>query len=364
MNDLAATLAELIDEYLSLGQQASEIVASITIFLLAIALGWIVYIAFRRYFTGWAKGTKTKIDDEILRNIRGPIILLAILAGAYYGLGSLSALQPYSEPLAAIFWIAQILVVTFILTRITNVVTSWFAERAKRENRLSDHILYLLRKIIQAVIYLFAFLAILVAFRIDLSSIVLGLGVGGIAIGLALQSILSDAFGAFSIYFDRPFEVGDFITVDNYSGTVQRIGLKSTRLQLLQGEELIISNKQLTSSSVRNFKKLKKRRVTFTLGVTCDTPTETLRRIPDIIRGIIENRDSVQFDRAHFTKIGDFSLDFEIVYYLKTADYVKYMDTQQQINLGILEAFEKEGIKTAFPTQTIFLNKEDSASNA
>ncbi|MCW4053015.1 MAG: mechanosensitive ion channel family protein [Candidatus Bathyarchaeota archaeon] len=359
MIDLAATLAKLIEEYLNLGQQTSEIIASIAIFMLAIALGWTIYFVFRRYFTGWAKGTKTKIDDEILRNVRGPIIILAILAGAYYGLGSLSALQPYSEPLAAIFWIAQILVVTFVLTRITNVLTSWFAERAKRENRLSDHILYLLRKIIQAIIFLFAFLAILVAFKIDLSSIVLGLGVGGIAIGLALQSILSDAFGAFSIYFDRPFEVGDFINVDNYSGTVRKIGLKSTRLQLLQGEELIISNKQLTSSSVRNFKKLKKRRVTFTLGLTCDTPTEKLRKIPEIIRGIIENRELVQFDRAHFTKIGDFSLNFEIVYYMKTADYVKYMDTQQEINLAILEVFEKEGIKMAFPSQTIFLNKEN-----
>lgn len=360
MIDLAATLADLIEEYLNLGQQTSEVIVSIAIFMLAIALGWAVYFVFRRYFTGWAKRTKTKIDDEILRNVRGPIILLAILAGAYYGLGSLSALQPYSEPLAAIFWIAQILVVTFILTRITNVLTSWFAERAKRENRLSDHILYLLRKIIQAIIYLFAFLAILVAFKIDLSSIALGLGVGGIAIGLALQSILSDAFGAFSIYFDRPFEVGDFITVDNYSGTVQKIGLKSTRLELLQGEELIISNKQLTSSSVRNFKKLKKRRVTFTLGVTCDTPTKKLRKIPEIIRGIIENCESVEFDRAHFAKIGDFSLNFEIVYYMKTSDYVKYMDTQQEINLAILEVFEKEGIEMAFPTQTIFLNKEDS----
>jgi len=222
---------------------------------------------------------------------------------------------------------------------------------------MRDHILYLLKRLIHGIVYLFAFLAILVAFRIDLSSVVLGLGVGGIAIGLALQSILSDAFGAFSIYFDRPFEVGDFIVVDNYSGTVQKIGLKSTRLQLLQGEELVISNKQLTTSSVRNFKKLKKRRVTFTLEITCDTSLEKLRKIPEIITNILENRELVEFDRVHFAKIGDFSHNFEVVYFMKTSDYVKYMDTQQEINFAIIEAFEKEGINMAFPTQTIILNK-------
>ncbi len=354
---MASNLAELLDEFFKIGQLASEAIASAVILLLAIVIGWAAYIVFRRYFTRWAKGTKTKLDDEILRNIRAPILFLAILAGAYYGLGSLSILKPYSELLTAIFWVAQILIITFIITRVTNILVTWFAERAKRENKMSDHLLYLLKRLIQGTVYLFAFLAILVAFRIDLSSVVLGLGVGGIAIGLALQSILSDAFGAFSIYFDRPFEVGDFIVVDNYSGTVKKIGLKSTRLQLLQGEELVISNKQLTTSTVRNFKKLKKRRVTFTLEITYNTSLEKLRKIPEIITNILENRELVEFDRVHFAKIGDFSHNFEVVYFMKTNDYVKYMDTQQKINFAIIEAFEKEGINMAFPTQTIILNK-------
>lgn len=357
LNGLASSLAELLDEFFQIGQLASEVIASAVILLLAMVIGWIIYKVFRRYFTRWAKGTKTKIDDEILRNTRAPILFLAVLAGVYYGLGSLSILNPYSELLTAIFWVAQILVITFIITRVTNILVTWFAERAKRENKMSDHILYLLKRLIQGIVYLFAFLSILVAFRIDLSSVVLGLGVGGIAIGLALQSILSDAFGAFSIYFDRPFEVGDFIVVDKYSGTVKKIGLKSTRLQLLQGEELVISNKQLTTSSVRNFKKLKKRRVTFTLGITCDTSLEKLRKIPEIISNILENRELVEFDRVHFANIGDFSYNFEVVYFMKTSDYVKYMDTQQEINFAIIEAFEKEGINMAFPTQTIILNK-------
>lgn len=359
MNTIMASLAELISEYFNLSQLASEIVASVVLFAFAIVVGWAVYFVFERYFTRWAKKTKTKIDDAILRNIKAPIFLFVILVGAYYGLESLTFLDPYSELLTAIFTVAEILLITFIISRVINVFISWYAEKsAKRGKRRSEHILFIFKKIIQIVVYIFAFLAVLAVFKIDLSGVVVGLGVGGIAIALALQTILSDAFSAFSIYFDKPFEIGDFIVVGDYSGTVKQIGIKSTRLQLLQGEELIISNKELTTASVRNFKKLKKRRIVFTLGVTCDTPLKKLKKIPEIILKIIEKMELAELDRVHFKKIGDFSLDFEVVYYMKVSDYVKYMDTQQEINYAIIEAFEKEGIEMAFPTQTILLNKK------
>ena len=359
MNTIMASLAELISEYFNLSQLASEIVASVVLFAFAIVVGWAVYFIFERYFTRWAKKTKTKIDDAILRNIKAPIFLFVILVGAYYGLESLTFLDPYSELLTAIFTVAEILLITFIISRVINVFISWYAEKsAKRGKRRSEHILFIFKKIIQIVVYIFAFLAVLAVFKIDLSGVVVGLGVGGIAIALALQTILSDAFSAFSIYFDKPFEIGDFIVVGDYSGTVKQIGIKSTRLQLLQGEELIISNKELTTASVRNFKKLKKRRIVFTLGVTCDTPLKKLKKIPEIILKIIEKMELAELDRVHFKKIGDFSLDFEVVYYMKVSDYVKYMDTQQEINYAIIEAFEKEGIEMAFPTQTILLNKK------
>ena len=358
MNTVMASLAELISEYFNLSQSASEIVASVIVFAFAIIVGWTVYFVFERYFTKWAKKTKTKIDDAILRNIKAPIYLFVILVGAYYGLEALTFLDPYSGLLTAIFTIAEILLITFIISRVINVLISWYAEKStKQGKRRSEHILFLFKKIIQIIAYVFAFLAVLAVFKIDLSGVVVGLGVGGIAIALALQTILSDAFSAFSIYFDKPFEIGDFIVVGGYSGTVKQIGMKSTRLQLIQGEELIISNKELTTASVRNFKKLKKRRIVFTLGVTCDTPLKKLKKIPEIILEIIEKMESAELDRVHFKKIGDFSLDFEVVYHMKVSDYVKYMDTQQEINFAIIEAFEKEGIEMAFPTQTIFLNK-------
>jgi small-conductance mechanosensitive channel len=355
---MISNLAELLREYLNLNELASEIVTFLIVFTVTVIIGWIVYSIFERYITRWAKKTKTKLDDEILNNIKAPVYSLVILIGAYYGLGVLTPLKTYSELLTAIFTVAEILLVTFVITRVINVLIGWYAEKsAKRGKRVSEHLLFIFKKLIQAAVYTFAFLAILAAFKIDLSGVVVGLGVGGIAIALALQTVLGDVFSAFSIYFDRPFEVGDFIVVGDYSGTVKKIGIRSTRIRLLQGEELVMPNRELTTASVRNFKKMKKRRIVFTFGVNCDTPLKKLKRIPDIITEIIEKKEIVDFDRVHFTEFGDFSLNFQAVYYMKTDDYVKYMDTQQEINFEIIEAFEKEGIEMPYPTQTIFLNK-------
>jgi small-conductance mechanosensitive channel len=133
--------------------------------------------------------------------------------------------------------------------------------------------------------------------------------------------------------------------------------MKSTRIKLLQGEELILSNKEITSEKVRNFRKLEKRRVTFTLGVTYETKTEKLKQIPFLIKDIFKGLDRAQLERVHFTEYGDFSLKFLVVYYVNSSDYKEYLDTQQYINLGIKEAFEREGIEFAYPTSTIFVKK-------
>jgi small-conductance mechanosensitive channel len=359
---LGADLASFINEQLQragLNVQpiVGEIIVSILIFVGFLIIGWIVYHIFERYLSRWAKATKTKLDDEILKNIKKPIYFFVILVGAYYALEFLSVVKPFFNVLSVAFTLSEIFLITFVITRVVNVVIAWYAERRKRKE-MSEHILFLLRKILNAVIVLFAFLIILYIYNIDLSGVVVGLGVGGIAIAFALQSILSDAFSAFSIYFDRPFEIGDFVVVGEYSGTVKKIGIKSTRINLLQGEELIISNAVLTSSSVRNFKKMRRRRIVFTFGVVYGTPSEKLKKIPAMVGKAIEENELAKVDRVHFVEFGDFSLNFEVVYYLNSRDYAKYMDVQQNINLGIKAAFEKEGIEMAFPTQTIFLNKE------
>lgn len=214
----------------------------------------------------------------------------------------------------------------------------------------------LLSKALKVVVWLAAVILILQNFGLNVSALLAGLGIGGIAIAFALQNILGDIFASFCIFLDKPFQVGDFIIVGTDMGTVKKIGIKSTRIQTLQGEEMIISNKELTNARINNYKKMEKRRIVFKIGITYDTPTEKLKKIPETIKKAIELVGQVKFDRAHFKNFGDFSLDFEIVYYSNSSDYNVYMDTQEKINLSIKEEFEKQGIEFAYPTQTLFVS--------
>jgi len=190
---------------------------------------------------------------------------------------------------------------------------------------------------------------------VNITALVAGLGVGGIAIALAAQNILSDLFASLSIVLDKPFVVGDFIIIDDYLGSVERVGIKTTRVRSLSGEQLIFSNNDLLSGRIRNYGRMYERRVVFSLGVTYQTPVEHLRQIPEIIRDAIQLQDSTRFDRAHFQKHGDFALVFEAVYYVLSPEYNVYMDTQQAVNLLIHERFAQEGIEFAYPTQTVYV---------
>ncbi|MFW2405615.1 MAG: mechanosensitive ion channel family protein [Gammaproteobacteria bacterium] len=194
---------------------------------------------------------------------------------------------------------------------------------------------------------------------VNITALVAGLGVGGIAVALAAQNILGDLFASLSIVLDKPFVVGDFIIIDDYLGSVERVGIKTTRVRSLSGEQLIFSNNDLLSGRIRNYGRMFERRVVFSIGVTYQTPVEHLRRIPEIIREAIESQDRTRFDRAHFQKHGDFALIFEAVYYVLSPEYNLYMDTQQAINLFIHEQFAREGIEFAYPTQTVFLAGRD-----
>jgi small-conductance mechanosensitive channel len=336
-----------------------EIIAAILFFVGAFLTGWVVYHLFEHYFSKWAKKTKTTLDDEIIKNTKRPIYFFVIVIGFYYAVDQLSILKPFEFYVTQIFLVAEVFLVAYIVTRIINVILSWYAERKVKTGKkaLSSNILLVFKKLLHVFVYIFAFLYLLYVSKIDLSGAVVGLGVTGIAIAFALQSILGDAFSAFSIYFDRPFEIGDYVIIGNYEGTVTNISMKSTRLKLLQGEELVVSNKEITGGSLRNFKQMENRRVVFSIAVTYHTPLDKLKKIPGILKNIIESCENVEFQRVHFKELGSFSLNFEIVYTLKSPDYVKYLDTQQTINYAIKEIFEKEHIDLAFPTQTILLNQ-------
>ena len=361
LEDISASISQDINQMFGFSDPLyGELIWSTILFVIFLLIGLLIEKIFEHYFKRWAKKTKTKVDDEILKNVKKPIYVLVIFFGIYFFIQNLSILDNYKDTLSKIFLLIEILLIAYIFTRVTNVLFAWYAERQERKKKTSQHILYVFRAIFNGIVYLIAFFIFMALAGINLSGLAIGGAATAIIIGFALQHVLSDFFSAFSIYFDRPFEIGDYIVVGEYSGTVTKIGMKSTRVQLLQGEELVLPNSELTKASVRNFKKMKKRRINFTFGVTYDTPLKKLKKIPDIIKDIIdpEKLEHVdKLDRVHFTEFGDFSLNFEVVYYVKTQDYMKYRDTQQTINFNIKEAFEKEGIEMAFPTQTIYLNK-------
>lgn len=208
-------------------------------------------------------------------------------------------------------------------------------------------------------LYAIILLLILDNLGIEVTPLIAGLGVGGIAVALAAQNILGDIFSSMSIVLDKPFVLGDLISVGGLTGTVENIGLKTTRVRALSGEQLVFSNSDLLGSRLQNFKRMRERRIVFTIGVTYDTPVEKLKRIPEWITGIVESQQSARLDRAHFAKFGDFALLFEVVYFVLSSDYRLYMNIQQAINLQLMERFAAEQIEFAFPTQTLHLYHQE-----
>jgi len=227
----------------------------------------------------------------------------------------------------------------------------------KKESKSSKSMIRVFGLIIKIILWAIILLTLLSNLGIQVTPIIASMGIGGIAIALALQSILGDLFGAFIIYFDKPFEEGDFIIIGSDMGVVKHIGIKSTRIQALQGQELVISNTELVNSRINNYKQMEKRRIVFSFGVKYDSGIKKLQLIKSIVNEIFKKIDKATIDRVHFKEFGDFSLNYEVVYYVQTSDYNIYMDIQEEINLELYKEFEKNKIEFAFPTQTIELQK-------
>ena len=198
-------------------------------------------------------------------------------------------------------------------------------------------------------------LAILSNVGVNITAFIASLGVGGIAVALAVQNILGDLFASLAIAVDKPFEVGDFIVVGNVSGTVQVIGLKTTRIRSLQGEQIVMSNTELLKQTISNYRLLERRRIVFTFGVSYDTTPEQAEAIPGVVRKLVEGQPQLRFDRAHFKAFGASSLDYEVVYIVEDPAFNLYMDLQQTLNLGLMREFKALGVEFAFPTSTVHI---------
>jgi len=304
----------------------------------------------------WAEKTATTLDDFLVKIIQSVLLPLALFGAFYLSITTLN-LNPLLKRIIDIMGMA---ILTLFTARLATALVGYGFNiyRAKRgKDKTLERSLNGILRVIKIIIWALAVIFLLDNLGFKISAVIAGLGIGGIAVALAAQAILGDLFSYFAILFDRPFEVGDFIILGDYLGTIEHIGIKTTRIRSLSGEQLIFSNTDLTKSRLRNYKRMGKRRVVFKIGVTYQTTLDELKTIPVIIENIIKAIKDTTFDRAHFFSYGDFSLIFETVYYVMSRDYNKYMDTQQVINFAIKKEFEARGIEFAYPTQTLYLTK-------
>ena len=300
-----------------------------------------------------AARTSTTADDavvDLLRRTRYFFILAAAVAGATFFLDLPKRALAVGHVLGTIALILQFAIWG------NGLINFWFqnyAERKADSDVASRTTIAAFSFVARAIMWAILLLVALNRLGVDITALVTGLGVGGIAVALAVQNVLGDVFAALAIVLDKPFVVGDSISVDTLSGTVEHVGLKTTRIRSVNGEQLIFSNTDLLKSRIRNFKRMQERRVVLTIGVSYDTPLETVARIPAMLREAVEAQQQVRFDRSHFMSYGESALVFETVYFVLTADYMTFANLNQAVNLAVLRRFSAEKIDFAFPTRTI-----------
>jgi len=302
-----------------------------------------------------AARTATTADDalvDLLRRTRYFFILAVAIAGSTLFLDLPTRALSIGRLLGTIALIVQIAIWG------NGLITFWFrnyAERKADSDIASRTTIAAFSFVARLILWVMLALVALNRLGYDVTALITGLGVGGIAIALAVQNVLGDLFAALAIVLDKPFVVGDAIAVDTMTGTVEHVGLKTTRIRSVNGEQLIFSNTDLLKSRIRNFRRMQERRVLFTIGVAYDTPAETVARIPTMLREAVEAQQQVRFDRAHFTSYGESALTFETAYFVLSPEYLVYMNIHQAVNLAILRRFAAEHVEFAYPTRTVLL---------
>lgn len=318
----------------------------------AIAKRWIV-VRLRRI----SERTKTAIDDLVVTVLARTMRISYGAVGAWVG----SRMVHLSDAEQRWVQVGVVLVLllqlgTWLQAGVHQAADAWRASRGDDPGaQMVASATAFISKLVIATLLIVGTLSTL---GFEISALVAGLGVGGVAAALAVQNILGDVFASLSIYFGRPFDLGDFIVVGSEMGSVEQIGLRTTTLRSLGGEEIVFANGDLTKSRIHNYKRMKERRVLFTIGVEYSTPLAELEHIPQYVRALVEARPGLRFDRAHFKEYGDFALNYEIVYYVLSGDYNQYMDHQHAINVGLYREFQARGIQFAFRTRTLLLHPQ------
>lgn len=361
---LLEQLQTLINDYLlnnpwmskeMLGNPMSSfVVASVALVLVTIAM-WIVKTVIISRLNAWAKQTTTDVDDFVIGLLNQVGLGTYLLVSVY--IASQSLILPGS--ITRILHLLFVVVLTFKVIQVLQQALQFFLGKWMGRTETEDPTATVAAKnlgiIVKVVLWIGGVMFLLDNLGIDVTAAIAGLGITGIAVALAAQTLLKDTFAAFCIFIDKPFKVGDAISVDDLVGTIEYVGFKTTRVRSLGGEQLIFPNSQLTDNRVRNFKRMEQRRIVFKIGVIYQTPADKVREIPVILKQIIDSTPDTKFDRAHFLNYGDFALIYEVVYFVLKPDYLVYANAQQEINFRLMDEFAKRGIEFAYPTQQIFV---------
>lgn len=363
MNDILSILYKL-KEYVLFGNTAFDYLTALLVLvgsLVGLKIFQVIILARLRQL---AKKTKTKFDDvliDIFQGLKPPFYVLVSLFIAFQQIVVPNALYILVKVL---FIMVLVYEVVQAFEKLIDYGVRRYSEQAKETGEggraENESMLRALQVIARIALWVIGIIVVLSNVGVNVTSLVASLGIGGIAIALALQNVLGDIFSSFSIYFDKPFEIGDFVEVGEHKGKVEKIGLKTTRLRSLKGDQIIISNKELTSGRVSNYRRMKKRRHDFVLMIEYGTKLEKLKMIPKIIEEIISSQDNVEFDRCFFLEYGEYSLNFKVIYHVLTREFSVHAETLQSINYKIYERFEEEGINFAFPTQVQINQKTPS----
>ncbi|MBI4535382.1 MAG: mechanosensitive ion channel family protein [Ignavibacteriae bacterium] len=307
-----------------------------------------------------ASRTETDIDDLVVAILQQTNFFFLLVLSIEAGTLALTLSPAATDVLQRILVLALLVQGALWANGAISYLLRRSVSRRMEEDAASATTLSAIGFVSKVVLWSLVLLLALDNLGVNITGLVAGLGIGGIAVALAIQNILGDLFASLSIVLDKPFIIGDFIIVDQHLGSVEHIGLKTTRIRSLSGEQIVFSNADLLNSRIRNYKRMFERRVVFTIGVTYQTSHKQLTAISTLLREIIESQPLARFDRAHFREYGDSALIYEAVYYVKSPEYNTYMDIQQTINLEIFRRFSEERIDFAYPTRTLHLHTESA----
>jgi len=321
-----------------------------------LAMYWLRRLVLHRMQAA-SRRSETSVNELVAKMLRNTYILIMLAMSAY--LGAL-ALELTDKQRLIVSRVAIAALILQLAIWGDTLLRAWRDHYISSDGRRASRtIICFLSRL---ALWVVAFLMVLDNFGFNITALVASLGVGGIAVALAVQNILGDLFASLSIMLDKPFEIGDFIIVGDVLGSVEHIGLKTTRLRGLGGEQVIFSNGDLLKSRIHNHKRMETRRVAFVLRVAYGSSEQQLARIPQLIRDVIDSEPKAAFERAHFFNYGEWSLNFEVVYHFQSPDYIAHMDTQQAILLEIYRRFEREGIRFAHPLSIVRLADQDGGA--